>query len=69
MFPTPRPDLVPNTAAFERLPLVKTPGFRDSDARWLFRDEINLLGLEAVGLGLTTLMRERGVPMRIVVGN
>lgn len=69
MFPKPRQDLVPNTAEFERLPLVKATGFREYDARWLFPQEVNLLGMEAVGLGLTTLMRERGVPVRIVVGH
>jgi len=69
MFPKPRQDLVPNTAEFERLPLVKVTGFREYDARWLYPQEINLLGMEAVGLGLTTLMRERGVPVRIVVGH
>ncbi len=57
MFPKPRQDLVPNTVDFERLPLVKPTGFREYDARWLFPEEINLLGLEAVGLGLATLMR------------
>ena len=36
MFPKPRQDLVPNTAAFERLPLVKATGFREYDARWLY---------------------------------
>ncbi len=69
MFPKPRQDLVPNTAEFERLPLVKVTGFREYDARWRYPEEINLLGMEAVGLGLTTLMRERGVPVRIVVGH
>jgi phosphomannomutase/phosphoglucomutase len=69
MFPKPRQDLVPNTAEFERLPQVKATGFREYDARWLYPQEINLLGMEAVGLGLTTLMRERGVPVRIVVGH
>ena len=69
MFPIPRADLVPNTADFERLPLVKPTGFREYDARWLFPEEINLMGLNAVGLGLATLMAERGVPKRIVVGH
>ena len=69
MFPTPRQDLHPNTAEFERLPFIKATGFREYDARWLYPDEINLLGLEAVGLGLATLMRERGVPVRLVVGH
>jgi hypothetical protein len=61
MFPKPRQDLVPNTAEFERLPFVRATGFREYDARWRYPEEINLLGLEAVGLGLATLMRERGV--------
>ena len=35
-FPKPRADLKPNTADFERLPLVKPTGFREYDARWLY---------------------------------
>lgn len=69
MFPTPRADLSPNTADFERLPLVKPTGFREYDARWLFPEQINMMGLQAVGLGLATLFEERGVPKRIVVGH
>jgi phosphomannomutase/phosphoglucomutase len=69
MLPRPRADLKPNTAAFERLPLVKPTGFREYDARWLFPDEINLMGLNAVGLGLTRLFDERRVPKRFVVGH
>jgi phosphomannomutase/phosphoglucomutase len=67
--PLPRADLKPNTADFERLPLVKPTGFREYDARWLFPDEINLMGLNTIGLGLTTLAAERGVPRRFVVGH
>ncbi len=51
MFPKPRQDLRPNTAEFERLPFVKATGFREYDARWRYPEEINLLGLEAVGIG------------------
>ncbi|MGH6824817.1 phosphomannomutase/phosphoglucomutase [Methyloceanibacter sp.] len=69
MFPKPRQDLRPNTAEFERLPFVKATGFREYDARWRYPEEINLLGLEAVGLGLADLMRMRGVPQRVVVGH
>ena len=69
MLPIPRADLKPNTADFERLPLVKPTGFREYDARWLFPDEINLMGLQTIGLGLTTLFAERGVPKRFVVGH
>src|SRR5262245_41420425 len=69
MFPKPRADLVPNTADFERLPLVKPTGFREYDARWLYPQEINLMGLNAVGLGMATLFARRGVPKRLVVGH
>jgi len=68
-FPKPRADLKPNTADFERLPLVKPTGFREYDARWLFPQEINLMGLNAVGLGMAQLFDERGVKKRIVVGH
>ena len=50
----PRSDLVPNTADYENLPLVTPNGFREYDARWLFGKEINLLGIQALGLGLGT---------------
>ena len=69
MFPKPRADLEPNTLDFERLPLVKPTGFREYDARWLFPRDINLMGLNAIGLGLTALADERGVPKRFVVGH
>jgi phosphomannomutase/phosphoglucomutase len=69
MLPKPRADLKPNTAAFENTPLVKPTGFREYDARWLFPNEINLMGLNAVGLGLARLFDERGVRKRIVVGH
>lgn len=69
MLPRPRADLKPNTADFERLPLVKPTGFREYDARWLYPQEINLMGLNAIGLGLATLAGRRGVPKRFVVGH
>ena len=69
MLPRPRSDLKPNTADFERFPLVKPTGFREYDARWLFPEEINLMGLTAVGLGMATLFAERGVKKRLVVGH
>jgi phosphomannomutase/phosphoglucomutase len=69
MLPKPRADLKPNTLDFERLPLVKPTGFREYDARWLFPEEINLMGLNAIGLGLATLVQRRGVAKRFVVGH
>jgi phosphomannomutase/phosphoglucomutase len=68
MLQAPRADLVPNTAAFETLPLVKATGFREYDARWLFGPEINLLGVQALGLGLGTYIHELG-KSKIVVGH
>lgn len=69
MLPRPRADLKPNTLEFETIPLVKPTGFREYDARWLFGPEINLLGVQALGLGLGTLIREMGREPRIVVGH
>jgi phosphomannomutase/phosphoglucomutase len=69
MLPKPRADLKPNTLEFERLPLVKPTGFREYDARWRFPDDINLMGLNAIGLGLATLAGRRGVRNRFVVGH
>ncbi|MDA7946055.1 MAG: phosphomannomutase/phosphoglucomutase [Hyphomicrobiaceae bacterium] len=69
MFPKPRTDLTPNSADFERLPFIKPTGFREYDARWLYPEEINLMGLQAIGLGLAELFRRRGVPLRIVTGH
>ena len=42
MFPIPKPELLPNTYAYESEPLVKPTGFREYDARWLLGKEITL---------------------------
>jgi phosphomannomutase/phosphoglucomutase len=68
MLAAPRADLKPNTLAYETEPLVKPTGFREYDARWLFGPDINLLGVEALGLGLGTYIQELG-QSRIVVGH
>src|SRR3989344_4988581 len=65
----PRADLRPNTAAYETTPLVKATGFREYDARWILEKEINLLGVQALGLGLATYIHEIGQTPRIVVGH
>ncbi len=61
--------LTPNTAEFERLPLVRPTGFREYDARWLFETEINLPGIQALGRGLGTYLHRSGVDPQIVVGH
>ncbi len=69
MFPVPVPQLTPNTYAYETVPMVKPTGFREYDARWLFEKEINLLGVEALGLGIGTLLHDMGVKPEIVTGH
>jgi phosphomannomutase / phosphoglucomutase len=69
MFPKPQPSLQPNTYAYESGPMVKPTGFREYDARWLLGKEINLMGLQALGMGLGTLIREMGVRPEIVTGH
>ncbi len=68
MFPKPRADLAPMTVAYETTPLVKPTGFREYDARWLFGPDLNLMGVQALGLGLGTYFAERG-QRRVVVGH
>jgi phosphomannomutase/phosphoglucomutase len=69
MFPKPKPSLTPNTYAYESEPLVKATGFREYDARWLLGQEINLMGVQALGLGLGTLLHELGVKPEIVTAH
>jgi phosphomannomutase/phosphoglucomutase len=76
MFPKPVSELHPNSYAFETTPLVRPTGFREYDARWWFghpgsdkAPELNLMGVEALGLGLGTLIHELGVRPDIVVGH
>jgi phosphomannomutase / phosphoglucomutase len=69
MFPTPKHALSPNTYAYESEPLVKPTGFREYDARWLLGDEINLMGVQALGMGLGTLIRELGQRPEIVTAH
>jgi phosphomannomutase/phosphoglucomutase len=69
MFPKPEPALTPNTLAYESRPMVKATGFREYDARWLFEKEINLMGVQALGMGLGTLIRRMGAKPEIVTGH
>jgi phosphomannomutase/phosphoglucomutase len=64
----PRADLLPNTIAYETEPLVNANGFREYDARWVLEKDINLLGLQSLGLGLGTYIHELGLK-KIVVGH
>src|SRR5680860_1094198 len=75
-FPKPVSNLSPNSHEFEITPLVKETGFREYDARWWFghtnsekAPELNLMGVEALGMGLGTLIQELGAGPDIVVGH
>lgn len=75
-FPKPVASLEPNTAAFEVTPLVAPTGFREYDARWWFGHpgsprppELNLMGAQALGMGLGTLLAELGRPREVVTGH
>jgi phosphomannomutase/phosphoglucomutase len=76
MYPKPQASLKPNTLAFEMQPLVKPTGFREYDARWWFghpgsdkTPELNLMGVQALGMGLGTLLGRLGVKREIVTGH
>jgi len=69
MLPKPIAEVAVNSAAYETTPLVKPTGFREYDARWLIGSELNLMGAQALGLGIGTLLHERGVRPDIVVGH
>jgi len=65
----PKSDLKANTYEYEDQPLVTPNGFREYDARWLFGKEINLEGVQALGLGLGTYFHEIGIAPRIATGH
>src|SRR5215475_8498272 len=69
MFGIPQHALKPNTPEFETEPLITPNGFREYDARWLFEKEINLVGIQALGLALGTYFHERGIEPKVVVGH
>ena len=76
MFPKTKADTKPNTHEYEVTPLVKPTGFREYDARWWFghpssdkAPELNLMGVQALGMSLGTLIQELGAGPDIVTGH
>ena len=65
----PASDVSVNTWQFLRDPMIAPTGFREYDARWKYPEQINLPGITALGLGLGTQMRRRGIDPVIAVGN
>ena len=50
---------------------INSNGFREYDARWLYKKDINLLGLENLGKGLGTqiIKRTKKDNPRVIVGH
>lgn len=76
MISKPAADLAPNSFEFETTPLVKPTGFREYDARWWFghpasdvAPELNMMGVQALGMGLGTLIHRLGAGPDIIVGH
>jgi phosphomannomutase/phosphoglucomutase len=69
MFPTPVAAIDPKSFRYESMPLVSPTGFREYDARWLYGSQINLMGVQALGLGLGTLLHEMSIRPDIVTGH
>ncbi|SET81515.1 phosphomannomutase/phosphoglucomutase [Oceanicella actignis] len=67
--PRPRPEVARNTWDELREPMIDPAGFREYDVRWRYPDQINLPGLQLLGLGIGTQMHEAGLAPRIVVAN
>ena len=67
-----RPESGPVPSGFSwdgiNMPVIKAKGFREYDGRWLFPGEINLLGAERLGQSLGTLMHEREIAPKIILG-
>lgn len=60
----------PNTESFERDVLIAPSGFREYDARWLYPEQVNLRGMQLLGMGIGTIIHELGkTPPAIVVGH
>src|SRR3974377_1525994 len=69
MSPAPKSELKPNTYAYESSPLVRATGFREYDARWLLEKEINLMGVQELGMGLGKLIHELDVKPEVTTGH
>ena len=71
--PAPQPSVTENNWDYLSVPMITPTGFREYDARWRFPEQINLMGIQALGLGLATQLHEvaaeKGFEPVIAVGN
>lgn len=61
--------VAPNTEAFENEIFIEPSGFREYDARWRFPEQVNLRGMQALGMSIGTMLHETGKRPDIVVGH
>ncbi|MEO1190311.1 MAG: phosphomannomutase/phosphoglucomutase [Pseudomonadota bacterium] len=66
--PKPLAEVTQNCADFTQVPMIVPTGFREYDARWRYPEQINLIGMKALGLGLGTQLHEMGLKPAIAVG-
>ncbi|WQP04007.1 phosphomannomutase/phosphoglucomutase (plasmid) [Sinorhizobium meliloti] len=66
----------PDKFTYETSPLIRATGFREYDARWWFgrsdcgkAPELNLMGAQALGMGLGTFIQRSGAGPEIVSGH
>lgn len=59
----------PNSIAYENEIFITPTGFREYDARWLYPEQVNLLGIRAIGASLGTQIFEQKVTPKIIVGH
>ena len=67
--PKPLTEVEVNTLDSLDRPMIRPTGFREYDARWRYPEDINLAGMQAIGLGLATQLHEAGLPATVVTGN
>jgi len=62
-------ECTPNTIEFENNIFITPTGFREYDARWLYPQQVNLLGIRAIGAALGTQIQENDIQPKIIVGH
>lgn len=62
--------ITPNSESYEREIVIAETGFREYDVRWIYPEQINLRGVQALGRAIGTLLHENNItPPAIVVGH
>ncbi|MEL6316425.1 MAG: phosphomannomutase/phosphoglucomutase, partial [Pseudomonadota bacterium] len=50
------------------VPMVTPTGFREYDARWRYPEQVNLAGIQSLGLAFATQLHEMGVTPKVALG-